>query len=95
MTSLLSTVFAGPLKGPLNPVRGIVDGALGLNQPSPSTAPTVITPPPPDSGVVDQGAAAQAAGDTLRQRQGRAANLLTSSAGVNSTPVGTKTLLGQ
>jgi hypothetical protein len=95
MSEALAPIFLGPLKGPLNPARGLVEGALGLNKPSPQTAQTVITPPPPSATTTDQGANVQAQMDELRTRQGRAANLLTGPSGVNNTPTGTKVLLGQ
>jgi hypothetical protein len=94
MSSLMS-VIAGPLKGPLNPARGLLENALGMNQPAPSTAPTVVTPAPPSSATTDQAANVQSQMDQLRTRQGRAANVLTGTSGVNNTPVGVKTLLGQ
>lgn len=93
MTSVLSKVWSlDPLKGKLDPVQM----ALGNNNPSTPVAPTAITPPPPDSATTDQGANVQAQADLLRQRQGRAANLLTGSSGqgVSNTPTGTKVLLG-
>lgn len=80
-----------PLKGKLDPVQMMLNKN---NSPTP-VAPTAITPPPPDAGTTDQGANVQAQSDLLLQRQGRAANLLTSSQGVSSTPTGTKALLGQ
>lgn len=58
-------------------------------------APVVVTPPPPDATATADSQNVQQQTDALRQRQGRAANLLTSSQGVSSTPTGTKTLLGQ
>lgn len=100
MTNLLSgmmgNVLLGPLNGTLNPAKGLIQGALGVGQPKPSAPPTAITPPPPDSGIAQQSQNVQAQADILRQRQGRAANVLTGSQGVapGSTPVGTKVLLG-
>ncbi|WP_186126373.1 hypothetical protein [Burkholderia gladioli] len=82
-----------------NIISGIaktVGGIVGIGgSPTPAPAPTVITPPPPSTTTTDQAANVQSQEDLLRQRQGRAANLLTGSSGVNSTPTGTKTLLGQ
>ena len=72
-----------------------IGGLLGKYNKTPAAAaPTVVAPPPPDAGAVDQGANVQAQEDALRTRQGRAANLLTSSQGVASTPTATKTLTG-
>lgn len=81
-----------------NIVSGIaktIGGIVGIGGSSAPTAPTVITPPPPSATTTDQAANVQAQEDLLRQRQGRAANLLTGSSGVNSAPTGTKALLGQ
>ncbi len=100
MTNLLSgtigNVLLGPLNGPLNPAKGLIQQSAGVTGPKPPTPPTAITPPPPDSGIATQSANVQQQDDLLRQRQGRAANVLTSTQGVatGTTPVGTKVLLG-
>ncbi|OWT68080.1 MULTISPECIES: hypothetical protein [unclassified Achromobacter] len=59
-----------------------------------SSAQTAIVQPPPDTTTASTSKNVQEQEDLLRQRQGRAANLLTGSSGINNTPVGTKTLLG-
>jgi hypothetical protein len=87
VTHLISSVISAPIN--------LVKGALGVGQPSmPAAPPTVVVPPPPDTATASNNAQQQA--DLLRQRQGRAANVLTGTQGVapGSTPVGTKVLLG-
>lgn len=92
MTSLVSGVLG--LASKLD-FTGVTGKLLGTNQPAAQSAQTVITPPPPSSTTTDQSANVQAQEDELRTRQGRAANLLTGSSGVNNTPTGSKSLLGQ
>lgn len=76
-------------------ITGSTAKFLGTNQPAPQSAQTVITPAPPSATTTDQAANVQSQMDELRTRQGRAANALTGSGGVNNTPTGTKVLLGQ
>ncbi len=83
----MTSLFSGIVK--------TIGGVLGVGGSSPQQAPTVITPPPPSPTTTDQTANVQSQMDELRKRQGRAANVLTGTSGVNDTPTGTKTLLGQ
>lgn len=53
-----------------------------------------LPPPPPPPPTVDDAMMSQNAMDTARRRKGSAATILTGPSGINSSPVGTSSLLG-